>query len=86
MVVSNYLDFYDLFVNRLIGTPVLFMILLAGIIVFVAAKARIQNDVIWFLLIAFTFLMSITIGDFLPFVVVVGMAFVGWVYAKFMNR
>lgn len=45
MVISNYLNFYDIFVNQLVGDASLFIFLVLGIVALILVKARAPNQI-----------------------------------------
>lgn len=79
-------DLYDLFVNQLIGSPVLFMIIATIVIIFAATKVNMNNDVMLFTIAVFGILTSIAISNFLPFIIAIGFSFVGWTYSRWLSR
>ena len=87
MVVENYFDWYDLFVNQIVGSPIVFMILALIIISYIAGKARFPNGVTIMMLSLFVLMMTPFFGNgFLALVILIVTAFFGWQLSRFISR
>jgi len=58
MTFENYLDFHDILVNDVAGTPILFLFLAAIAIFIICAQFRFPNSVTFFAIAMFMLFMS----------------------------
>lgn len=83
----NYLDWYDLFVNEVVGSPLLFLVLAMAVISFIGAQSRFPNMIIIMILSLFILMMSPFFGSgFAGFVILLVTSFVGWQLSRFISR
>ncbi len=85
-MVVNYLDWWDIFVNEVVGSPILFVIIAVIIISIVAAKNRFANIVYFMIITLFMLVVSIEIKPLLPFAIFIIMSFVGVQFARQVSR
>jgi len=84
---TNYLDWYDLFVNEVVGSPTLFIVLAMAVIAFIGARSRFPNPVIIMILSLFILMMSPFFSTGLVgFVILLVTGFVGWQMSRFISR
>jgi len=87
MAVEQYFDWYDVFVNNVVGSPILFIILGLIIISFIAGKARFPNSVTIMMLVLFILMMTPFFGNgFLALVILLVTAFFGWQLSRLISR
>ena len=82
----NYFDWWDIFVNEVIGTPVLFLIIALVAISIIAAKNRFPNTLYFMVLMIFMLIISIEIQALLPFAIFIIMSFVGVQISRYVSR
>ena len=84
---NTFLDFYDIIVNQLIGSPVLFLVIVGIVIMFFATKFNLNNGTVLTLLaLFFISITAFTSGMLLAVIVFLAFFFVGILYSKFMQR
>ena len=86
---GQYFDWYDLFVNEIVGNPILFVFIALALVMYISAIARIPNQIT----IALGTLLLLILGTImlpsiiLPIILVVVGGFIGWtVYSRIISR
>lgn len=82
----NYLDWWNIFVNEVAGSPILFVIIAIVIISIVSARNRFANTVYFMILTLFMLIISIEVRAILPFAIFIIMSFVGVQLARYVSR
>lgn len=80
-MISNFLDFYDIVVNQLVGSPVLFIILTLIVVTFVLVKSRAPSEVYLMVLFVIVGILAIQF-PILRWFVAIGLGYVGWMTYK----
>jgi len=79
-MANNFLDFYDILINQLIGDANLALFVIMSIILLVLIRARTPNQVLLVTVLACTLILATTFGftNFLIIILLMGLAFAGW--------
>ena len=83
---SNYLDFWDLFVNEIAGSPTVFIALALLVITYAAVRARFPNAAVVMISVLFILIMSPFIPTLQAFAVLIVCGFTGWQVARVIHR
>ena len=76
------LNFYDLFVNQLIGDPVLFIIIVFGITLIVLVRTNAPSNLMNFILLVIAGILAIEFPILRWGIAIFGLGFVGWVMIR----
>mgnify|MGYP003145918367 CR=1 FL=1 len=86
MVTTNYLDFWDVFVNELAGSPAMFLAIGIAVILYIAVMARFPNAATIMIVSLFLIVLSYYIPILWPFVALGIPVFFGWQVARLIQR
>jgi len=84
-VGADYFDWYNVFVNVIVGSPTLFIFIAIAIITFFAAKFRFPNQVILMILAVFSLIMSVFFRVMLPITILIIAGFFAWNIIKILR-
>ena len=83
MAVDNFLNFYDIIVNELIGDSTIFIVLTLFIVTYLLVKARAPNQVFILVLFAIVGMLAIEFTDLRWFIALFVGIMAGWlIYAR----
>ena len=79
-MVNNFLDFYDILVNQLVGSVELVLFIILAIILLVLIKARVPNSVLGITVLGCGLILATVFGfnNYLIIILLMGLAFAGW--------
>ena len=85
MSIENPLGLYDLIVNTIAGSEILFALMAIVFIAFLAAKFSMPGGIFFVSLAFFGILFSVYIGElYLIIIILAAFAIGGWIAKKFM--
>jgi len=79
-MTADFLDFYDILVNQLIGDVNLALFIIIAIILLILVRARTPNPVMSLTVLACVLILATVFGfnNYLIVILLLGLAFTGW--------
>lgn len=82
-VNTNVLDFWELFVNKLIGDPILFLFVVLGVSAFALLKMKVPNEIFIVAMVSISAILSIYFRmPLLLIVLIFSLGFLGWMMLR----
>lgn len=86
MAVDNFLDFYDLIVNELVGDAILFVVLVLIGVSILLVRSRAPTQVFLLVMFVVAGMLSVQFPVIRWFLVLFGMGFAGWIIFARLRR
>lgn len=85
-MATQFLDFYDIFVNQLVGNVSLAMIIILFIVTLTLIRSRAPSQVFLLMMFVIGGILSYYMEMFLVFILIFGLGFAGWMLISKLRR